>query len=262
MEQLDYRKLLVREFGARVERNPRYSLRSFARDLRTSPSRLSEIFHEKQGLSQKTAGEWGERLGWDPQTISMFKLMVLKKHARSFLQKELAESTTPAKQIVLELDKFEVIADWYHLAVFELLQIPKISQSLDYLATLLGASQTTVREVLERLERLKLLKLQAGGRIKVLKANISIGDTIPSAAVRRFHHQMLKIAQDALDKQNIEERDFAATILQLSENQIPAFKMLIKEFRKNIRENLPKPNGKRHLYGFNTQLVRLTKKHL
>ena len=48
-------QILNEKFKERVQANSAYSLRSFARDLKVSPSTLSEIFNQKKGLSQKLA---------------------------------------------------------------------------------------------------------------------------------------------------------------------------------------------------------------
>src|SRR2546430_13739191 len=51
----DYRRVLRKELESRCRTSPRYSLRAFARDLKISPSRLSEILSGKQGLSRAAA---------------------------------------------------------------------------------------------------------------------------------------------------------------------------------------------------------------
>ncbi|MGZ3710379.1 MAG: hypothetical protein ACXVBE_01430 [Bdellovibrionota bacterium] len=46
----DYREKIRQAMESRAARNPRYSMRSFAKDLGISPSRLSEVLKGRYGL--------------------------------------------------------------------------------------------------------------------------------------------------------------------------------------------------------------------
>ena len=61
---MDYNalKLVKKELNSRKNRNPNYSLRSFARSLDVSPSRLSEIL-SGQRMSKKMANKFANQLG-------------------------------------------------------------------------------------------------------------------------------------------------------------------------------------------------------
>ena len=76
-----YRSILKDELLRRIRQNPRYSLRAFARDLRLSPSRLSEVLSGKQGLSRQAAKAITERLGWRGSEAERFIDLVESQHA-------------------------------------------------------------------------------------------------------------------------------------------------------------------------------------
>lgn len=86
----NYRMLLRRELGSRLETNSHYSMRAFARDLGMSHSALTEVLHEKKGLSSVKATEIAKRLKLPEDETALFVLMVRKEHARSALQREIA----------------------------------------------------------------------------------------------------------------------------------------------------------------------------
>jgi hypothetical protein len=62
--------MLKTEFAQRRGRNPRYSLRAFARDLGTDHSSLSQILRSRRSLSPQTIRLFGGRLRLAPQVIT------------------------------------------------------------------------------------------------------------------------------------------------------------------------------------------------
>lgn len=57
-----FRQRLEAEFAQRRQRNARYSLRAFARDLGTDHSTLSQILRERRALSARKVALLGRRL--------------------------------------------------------------------------------------------------------------------------------------------------------------------------------------------------------
>ena len=62
MPSVTFRVVLHREFGRRRAANPRYSLRSFARDLAVDHSTLSQILRGKRRLTGRSVRAFGRRL--------------------------------------------------------------------------------------------------------------------------------------------------------------------------------------------------------
>ena len=83
----DYRKILRRELEQRINRNPRYSLRSFAKDLKVAPALMSDVLNEKRGLSRFSATRIANRIGLSSSETETFCDLVKSKHARSRLSK-------------------------------------------------------------------------------------------------------------------------------------------------------------------------------
>jgi len=79
----NYRSFLRLELERRCKQNPRYSLNAFARDLGLAPSRLSEVFSEKQGLSREVATRISEKIGLNQDETETFCDLVEMEHARS-----------------------------------------------------------------------------------------------------------------------------------------------------------------------------------
>ncbi|HXH75222.1 MAG TPA: hypothetical protein VNJ08_09675 [Bacteriovoracaceae bacterium] len=69
----DYQAVMLNELSYRKSSNPAYSLRSFARDLGLSPSRLSEILTRKGDLSPEKAGPVAIMLGLRNKEVNLFR---------------------------------------------------------------------------------------------------------------------------------------------------------------------------------------------
>jgi transcriptional regulator with XRE-family HTH domain len=71
-EMSSCRVILQQTLLTKQKKNSRYSLRAFARDLRVSPSFLSEVLNGKYGISRQLARQIAERLGFDARECDHF----------------------------------------------------------------------------------------------------------------------------------------------------------------------------------------------
>jgi len=68
----DFRAFLQDELEKRCKKNPRFSLRAFARTLEVEPSALSKILHGKRALTPKMLLRMASQLGLPEQDIERF----------------------------------------------------------------------------------------------------------------------------------------------------------------------------------------------
>lgn len=72
----DYRQMLGSELERRQSRNPRYSLRAFARDIGLHASDLSKILRGKKPIPLSTAVSVVPRMNWTPDRQQDFLVAV------------------------------------------------------------------------------------------------------------------------------------------------------------------------------------------
>lgn len=72
-----------RLYQERRTANPAYSQRAFARDLGISSGRLSEIFHGKASLSERSAEGVAQRLGLKPEEAQKLYVLVFENRRRA-----------------------------------------------------------------------------------------------------------------------------------------------------------------------------------
>jgi len=71
-EQTSCRVILQQTLFSKQQKNKRYSLRAFARDLKISPSFLSEVLSGKYGISKQLASQIADRLGFTNEEMQHF----------------------------------------------------------------------------------------------------------------------------------------------------------------------------------------------
>ena len=73
LQTTDFRVHLQNEFIDRCKKNPRYSLRAFARSLEIDSSSLSRLLNGKRMVSKTMHLVLGEKLGLAPHIIKYFR---------------------------------------------------------------------------------------------------------------------------------------------------------------------------------------------
>ena len=257
----NYRDIIKNELKKRCEKNSRYSLRAFARDLDLAPSRLSEVLNARTGLSREKAEEIATHLGMNSDEKEFFCTLVESEHARSEIDRELAK-TKLAKfhsksYSSLEVDHFKVVSDWYHFAILQLTQVKDFQSDQRWIASALGISEIEVKLAIERLVRLEYLAIKR--KKYILTENYAhVSSATPSGSLRKFHRQILQKAIDAIDLQSIDQRDLGAMIMSVNAKDIPAIKEKIRDFRKELNHFTQQNSNRNTLYCVSTQLFELT----
>ena len=248
----DYRDILKEELAVRCQINPRYSLRAFARDMELAPSRLSEVFNGKQGLSRPVATKIADKLGYSPEERDFFCDLVESVHARK--EKNRTEAIEKLKKqfnenelLVLNNDTFNLISDWYHLAILEITGIEGFRSDVSWIAKVLGVSENEVELALDRLERFGFISRKNGEIVTVEQKTSTPGKT-PSDSIKKFHKQILQKAADSIYMQSLETRDISEIVVAVDRSRFQEAKDRIKEFRREFCTEMDKSKAKDGVY--------------
>lgn len=228
---------LALELTLRKERRPAYSMRAFARDLQMSPSSLTDVLKGRQGLSEERARLTAKILKWSPERYEHFWNLLQAQFAadpakRNESQKIITHKINQLKSYI-SLDSFKMISDWHHLAILTLLQMNPEGLSEKGIAESLDFSLRTVKDSAQRLQRLELATLTEG-RWSANAQRSHSGDEAPSDAVRSFHAQILRQAQDALEKFEMQDRENFSVVYSIEEKYMPQIHQDIRHSILNI----------------------------
>lgn len=260
-QDYDYRFTIQRELGRRKQRNPSYTLRSFARDLKISSSSLSLVLAGKQGLSLNMAVSIGEKLNLDKSDMQMFVISVKSLHSR--VLKERVESKNSLNKLIkkyqetiLKSKTFQEVSKWHFFAIIEYLRAhPKTKP--EALAKALYLPLPMIRESIAKLQSVGILSKEFGVW-KIQAEILSIMSEVPSRDIRDFHQGVIVRALEAIDKQSIQERSLASTFFAFDPAKFPEIQEKIKEFRLSLIREFSLTNENAQVYCLSQQLVQLS----
>jgi uncharacterized protein (TIGR02147 family) len=260
----DYRDYLRFELDARQSRRPKYSLRAFSRDLKMSPSHLSDVLSGRERLSIQAAQVVSKALGFNPVKKSHFIGMVaLEKASKS---EEQAKLRARLEKIVKDdssyhehdLDHFKMIADWHHLGILAAAELKNIGGNVQKTAKVLGLDVITTKEAVHRLSRLGLVRIKDRAIEVLKKKTMTPRSEVPSYSVRRFHRQMLQKAGEALDLFAVSERFASSSLIAIAKEDMPAAKEFLIEMRSKFVERFENKDKADEIVGLTLAIFPVT----
>ncbi len=210
---------LKTELNRRIELNPRYSLRAFARDIDMSASALSNFINGRYKLSLGRAKVIAGYIGLPTEDIENLD----------------AKSSALRRKAELSLDAFSCIADWQYFAILETVSLKNVKTWRDA-QKIIGIDLSDLKECVKKLIKTKCLR--ANGKkfcdLEVVNEQDTLDKGISSEAVRHHHKQLLKKAILATDSQDMSERSLQSLTIALSEDQAQEAMQMVEDFRKKI----------------------------
>lgn len=247
MENEFYKNRIQEELTLRCERNPRYSLRAFAKALGIDAGAVSRILSGKLVPSVKVAEKLVEKLDLSSSEQRQFLVSVGAAHrARNShrvdpIFRKLESQSVQVKELSAEI--FRVIADWYHYAILELTFTPGFKSDPQWIAAELGISPLQAKLAIERLLKLSLLERNKE-TFRKADQKISTGEKhLTTTAHRNRQKQVLEKAIFSLENDAIESRSNTAMTMAIDPTMLPLAKEKILKFNQELCELLE--SGKR-----------------
>lgn len=247
---MDLSLLLKNEFEKRKYKNPRYSLRAFAKSLNIEAGALLRIMTNKRLATHTTA-------------VALLKNLNISSDVQTNILVELENrrktSSRPSKKNgmnTFSVQEFETYFDILHIHTMEslnLLQFRKVNQ-LPALAESLGVSLLQLNEVINQLIGIGAVRI-VGDQFEVLYKSFS---TVPigftSEKRRNLQKEFLKKAHDAIDSVPFELRDHSTLTIPISEKDLNAIKVILQRARARINSISEKRSKRDQLYNVSLAL--------
>lgn len=243
---VDPGRLLRDELARRTQRNPKYSLRAFAQSLGVSSSFLSKLMNGQRPFTERTLGLLSQHLSLSPVEISKLK-------------DQLGERQSWHLEFdSLDLDRFQLISDWYHFAILELSSVRGIVLSPKSISACLGITIHEAKAALERLKRLGLIDQDNELNPAPVRNFSTVGPSFTTAATRNQQRQILEMAIQALENVPFEERDQSSVTLAIPKSRITEAKKKIAAFRREMTEHLQRPGERDSVYHLSVSFYPVT----
>lgn len=240
-----FRFLLQAEFMRRCEAIPGFSLRAFARQLSCDPTALSKYLSGKRKFTRKTIEKFSAKLQLKPsQTLDL-----------------LGESEQPKENYVqIEEDTFEVISNWYYLAILELTHIKSFKPDQQWVAKMLDLTPVQVNIAVETLVRVGLLEITPEGLWIDRYENFTARKTnYTNAAMRKMQRQVLEKALHALENIPVEHRSQTTMTLSVDSALLDEAKERISQFKKEMTAFLSGKGNEDSVFELTVSLFPVTK---
>lgn len=256
----DIRLFLQAELVRRCKVNPKYSLRAFAKLLGIESSALSKILNGKRTISRSTLRRIAPRVALSPQALEGFERSLVERRGRQSRPDPEHRSPLPSYQ-QMALDHFQVISDWYHFAILELIAVDGFKPKISWIARSLGITVSEVNAAIERLQRLELLEIRKDGKWIDRAGDVtSVQSEFTATALRKFQAQILSKAILALEEVPIELRDNTGMTMAIDQDLLPEAKNRIKRFRRELCAFLQSGEKKNAVYQMGIALYPITNK--
>lgn len=194
---------------------PNYSLRALARDLDISAPYVSNILNGKKPVPENRLADFIKVLDLDDIAILQLKHAVFPESKTAIVEDgpRLNEDDINFinKYKPLDKKKYEVLNDWYNIAILDLTTCEGFKSDPAWIAKKLKLNQLQVEIAIENLKRHDLLKT-VDGKLEKVEDKLRFPTNVSQTVIRKFHKQMIKKAYEELDEK-IEDSEFANRLI-------------------------------------------------
>jgi uncharacterized protein (TIGR02147 family) len=260
---MDYRQFLRDAYAELKRTNRAFSYRYFAKKagLR-SPNYLKLVMDGQRNLSQDVARKFGTALSLNKQETRFFVSLVAMNQAKTTADRvhyydQLSKVPQYRQTKKLERSQYDYYWRWYCVPIRELVAIPGFQEDPAWIAQQLRPpiTEAQAQKAMSLLLALGMVQRAEDGRLVQAEPLVSTGAELRSLALARFHSEMLRLADGALQR-DVEgsEREFGGVTLRLTQPQIVHLKRRLYEIRQEILQLEGADDGPEAVYHFAFQL--------
>lgn len=242
--QRNFLDIVREEYLERVKRNSRYSIRAFAKSLEISSTMMSMLMNGKREASPEMISKIGLKIGLDLKSIELYS----RKKSRSKQGERRTADRKFDQYTSFTIDTFEIISNWEHYAVLELITIKNFDKK--WMARKLDLPVKKIEEVLKRLVRVNILKLRAQMYYSRVEdgflTNLTPGET--SSAQINLQKELLLKSLEALENIDFKYREHSSMTLTMDLSDFDEVRKRIKTFRRSLSNFLERKKKRTEVY--------------
>ena len=241
-DYLDYRAFLRDMFKFRKQQVKHFSYRFFARKSGfKSPNFLKLVSSGQRNLSYESIAKIAAGFSLKKQDQEYFEYLVLMNQAgthdeKNKYYKKMMSIKGFGKIKKIEKAGYEYFSKWYCPIIREIIMFGNRKQTPEEIALLLNPPITVseAKKALDLLITLKLIKKNKQGCWEQQNQNLTTGAEVQSLIVANFHREMLKLAQESIERYKGNQRDITALVLSVNHKQMGDIKEKTAAFRKEL----------------------------
>lgn len=260
-------------FEQKKKRNPRYSIRAWAKQLGyNSAAFLGQVMKGQRSANMPLLRRIKESEDLDEAGWRHLKVLYLKSlyNDEDPIFDELMLSLNK-RDYDITFDRFELLSEWFYLAIYELAKHETFTPDAKTIQRALkfDLSEDKINDAIKLLQEIGMLdehgKRDHCKKIGVvsqreendLSADIEkfISDK-PNKIIRNYHHKNIDLAKVAIEEQSIDERFVSSSSVSLNKENLEKANKILKEAHMKILE-LPLSSDATSIYQFNAQFFKI-----
>lgn len=260
---LDYRQYFTDVYKARKKLLGAFSYRAFARLAgSSSPNFFQLIQNRSLNINKKQLGKLCDSLSLDKEQCEYLYTLVDFDHAKThkkkdeFFQKILL--TREYKDIkIIENRQYDYLSNWYNPVVRELIVSDKYNGKPEWIAKRItpAITESKIKKSIELLETLELIKKDdKSAKWVYTDKTISTPSEVISVAVVKYHHSMIKLASESIERFGSDVRDVRSVTLSVSDKGRNEIKQRMEAFWKELLAYADEDEGNGDVMQVNMQL--------
>lgn len=261
-------KLLNEKFKEKKEKNPAFSIRSWANHMGlSSHGGLQQILADKRTVPKKYIPQMIKSLEFTTGEAMYFETLVDFEKAKTPEEKDLyyqrLTHLRPNKQEVqvIEIENFKYFQNPLHSIIRTMIERKDFKNNPEWIRKILRI-KTTRREIKEIIDRLIALGFvsEENGNLKKIHKHIKNVIDVSSKVVEDYHQKMSLMASSEVKKQSIDEREYNSFCLNIRKGQLKNAKKKMRNFVDEFISEFEASNKKSNeTYQLNVQLFSLTR---
>jgi uncharacterized protein (TIGR02147 family) len=237
---------LSKTFLELLKGNSAYSLRSFAKSIDMDPSLVSKVINRKRNPSMGFIEKFFSKVDFEE-----FALFSEEKNQLEMDDGETYENFE---------DWCHIIANWYYPAICELTRLKEYRCEPLWIAERLGITKVQVEIALLRLEKVKMILKDQNGIYKRNPNNLTniSNNKRTNEFLRNLQIQFLEKSRTALENIPRHKRDHTNITMAIDTRLIPRAKERIKNFRRELSDELQVSGEYNEVYQLSIGLFPIT----
>ncbi|OIQ16173.1 MAG: hypothetical protein BM556_16065 [Bacteriovorax sp. MedPE-SWde] len=231
-----------------------------------SPSSLTMVMRGQRLPSFDMITALVQDLGMNSRERKYFELLVKlekfkrKKQDPQEIMEQLAKLNTDQSKHSVGLKEFSLISEWYFLAIKQLIETPNFIEDEDWIYKKLRKKLTPsqIKRALSTLAELGITGRDDNGKLIVVTKGLITSNDVPSSAIKRHHYGMINRALEAIDEQDVSERQINSVTMKIKKKDIEDAKKSIFDFIKEFNNKFAVDDAD-DIYQLNIQMFKHTK---
>lgn len=159
----------------------------------------------------------------------------------------------------LTLESFQLISNWYGLAVLEMITHFAGEWDAEKIGEYLGVAKVDIELTLERLEKLEMIERIPTGYRRCTD-RVMVNGLTPNEAFRNYYHQILDRADESIHTQASKERVIGTEVFAFDPEQVPEARKLTDAYLNGMLELAKKGKKRTEMYQVVSGCFRLNPK--